>query len=84
MLLPMRVGEIREWLQARPFRPFTMHVADGGSLLVKHEDYVALSPTGRTMLVYRGDNTDRFQEVELLMVTRLETARRNGAKKRRK
>ncbi len=83
MLQVMRVDEIRAWLEARPFRPFTIHVADGGSLKVKHEDFVALSPTGRTMIVYRGDKTEGFQMIELLMITRLETASRNPPRKAR-
>jgi hypothetical protein len=80
----MKVDEIRELLHARPFRPFTIQLADGGRLPVKHEDFVALSPTGRTMVVYRGGTTDGFQIVELLMVTRLETSGRNGTKRPRK
>ena len=82
--MSMRVHEVRELLHSRPFRPFTIHIADGGRLVVKHEDFVALSPTGRTMIVYRDHKTDGFQIVELMMVTRLESAARNGARKPRK
>jgi hypothetical protein len=84
MLSSMRVDEIRELLHTRPFRPFTIHVADSGRLRVKHEDFVALSPSGRTMIVYRDDKSDGFQVVDLLMVTRLEAPTRNGAKRRHK
>jgi hypothetical protein len=80
----MRADEVRGLLHTRPFRPFTIHFADGGRLSVKHEDFVAISPTGRTMLVYRGNRTDAFQVVELLMVTRFETAMPKGARKPRK
>ena len=80
----MKADEIRELLHARPFRPFVIHVADGGRLLVKHEDFVALSPTGRTMLVYGHGTGDKYQIVDVVMVTRLETAARNGARKSRK
>lgn len=80
----MKADEIRQLLHKRPFRPFAIHVADGGRLLVKHEDFVALSPSGRTMLVYRHDKADDYQVVDMVMVTRLETAARNGAGKSRK
>ena len=40
----MKADEIRKLLHDRPFRPFIIHVADGGRLLVKHQDYVALAP----------------------------------------
>ena len=84
MVQEMKADEIRKLLHAQPFRPFVIHVADGGRLVVKHEDFVALSPSGRTMLVYRHNKADDYQVVDVLMVTRLETAARNGATKTRK
>lgn len=80
----MKADEIRKLLRDRPFRPFVVHVADGGRLLVKHEDYVALAPSGREMLVYRHDRPDDYQVVDVLLVTRLELTTRNGARKPRK
>ena len=74
----MKADEIRKLLHADPFRPFTVHVADGGRLLVKHEDFVALAPSGREMLVYRHDKPDDYEIVD---VTRLEVMTRNGVKK---
>ena len=81
MVRCMKSDEIRKLLHAQPFRPFIVHVADGGRLLVKHEDYVALAPSGREMLVYRHDKADDYQVVDIMLVTRLEIAARNGAKK---
>jgi len=80
----MKADEIRKLLHADPFRAFVMHVADGGRFMVKHEDFVALSPSGREMLVYRHDQPDDYQVVDVLMVTRLEITTRNGTKKHRK
>ena len=80
----MRADEIRKLLHARPFRAFVIHVADGGRLVVKHEDFVALSPTGRTMIVYRPGPADDYEVVDLMLVTRLELSARNGAKKPRR
>ena len=80
----MKADEIRKLLHDRPFRPFVVHVADGGRLLVKHEDFVALAPSGREMIVYRPDKADDYQVVDIMLVTRLEIAARNGAKKPRK
>ena len=84
MVQNMKADEIRKLLHVQPFRPFFIHVADGGRLLVKHEDFVALSPSGREMLVYRHDKADEYQVVDILLVTRLEMAARNGARKTRK
>lgn len=80
----MKADEIRKLLHDRLFRPFVVHVADGGRLLVKHEDYLALAPSGREMTVYRHDRPDDHQVVDIMLVTRLEVATRNGAKKPRK
>ena len=80
----MKADEIRKLLHQRPFRPFVLHVADGGRLPVKHEDYVALAPSGREMLVYRHDRPDDYQVVDIMLVTRLEIATRNGSRKSRR
>jgi hypothetical protein len=51
----MKIQEVRKLLHAEPFRPFLIHVADGGRIPVRHEDFVALAPTGREMIVYQPD-----------------------------
>jgi hypothetical protein len=80
----MKVDDIRKLLHAEPFRPFFVHLADGGRLLVKHPDFVALAPSGREMLVFRHDRPDDYQAVDIMLVTRLEVPARNGAKRPRK
>jgi hypothetical protein len=76
----MKADEIRRLLHERPFRPFVVYVADGGRL-AKHEDYVALAPSGREMLLYRHDKPDDYQVVDIPLVTRLEITARNAARK---
>ena len=80
----MRADEIRRLLHTRPFRPFVIHAADGGRLMVKHEDFVALAPDGRTMIVYRHDQPADYEVVDVMLITRLETSTRNGTKKPRR
>jgi hypothetical protein len=77
----MKLDEVRKSLHARPFRPFWIHVADGKRIAVKHEDFVALAPSGREMLVYQ--ENDSYQIVDAMLVTRLEVATRNGTRKLR-
>ena len=43
----MKIAEIRKLLHSESFRPFLIHVADGGHIPVKHEDFIALGPAGR-------------------------------------
>ena len=78
----MKIVKIREALHADPFRPFWIHLADGGRLAVEHEDFVALEPAGREIIVYQPDNS--HQIVDVPMITRLEVASRNGAGERKK
>jgi hypothetical protein len=71
----MTIEQLRAVYQARPFRPFTLHLADGEQLHVPHTDFLSHSPNGRTLVVYAED--DSFSIVDLLLVTRLEV--QNGA-----
>jgi len=75
----MKIEEVRNLLHAQPFRPFLIHVADGGRIPVNHEDFIALAPTGREMLVYQPDGT--WQVVDVMLVTRLQIIPRNGSKR---
>ena len=74
----MTIERIRELLGLRPFQPFVMHLADGREIAVQHQEFVAMSPSGRTVVVYQPD--DSMSIVDLLLVTDLEV-RRNGRSK---
>jgi len=78
----MKFDKIRETLHAKPFRPFWIHLADGGRLPVQHEDFVALDPAGREMIVYQADSS--HQIVDVLLVTRLEAKAWNGTHQKKK
>jgi len=78
----MKIEKIREALHAQPFRPFWVHLADGGRLPVEHEDFVALEPAGREMVVYLPDNSHHI--VDMMLVTRLEVKARNGVSLKKK
>jgi hypothetical protein len=64
------VEQFTNTVRAQPFRPFTIHMGDGRSFFVKHQDFISRSPTGRTVIVY-GDN-DNFSILDLLLITELE------------
>ena len=78
----MKIDEIRKLLHAQPFRPFLIHFADGGRLAVKHEDFVAVAPAGREIIVYQSDGD--YQVVDVPLVTRLQVLSKNGAGKSHK
>ena len=76
----MKIGKIRAALDAQPFRPFFIHVADGERIPVEHEDFVALQPAGREIIVFQKDNS--HQIIDFLLVTRLEM--QDGANRQHK
>ncbi len=65
----MTIEQLRTAREANPFRPFTIHLADGRSHRVPHRDYLSMSPTGRTVIVYQSG--EAFSILDLLLVTEL-------------
>ena len=66
---------------AQPFRPYRIHLADGRHVDVRHPDFVARSPAGRTAIVYKADETCTV--VGLLLVTSLEVLNGKTTRRRR-
>jgi len=66
----MTIERIRDVYDAQPFRPFLIHLADGRQIAVKHREFLATAPSGRTMIAYQPD--DSFSIIDLLLVTDLE------------
>lgn len=66
----MTSERLREVLNAEPFQKFTIHLADGRDVPVHHREFVALSASGRTAVVFQPD--DRMNILDLLLVTDLE------------
>ena len=65
---------------AAPFRPFIMHLADGRRIPVRHREFMATAPSGRTLVVYQPD--DSFNIIDLLLVTDLEVKNGKASKGR--
>ncbi|MEK6675861.1 MAG: hypothetical protein AABZ47_09425 [Planctomycetota bacterium] len=66
----MTVDPLRRVHQTRPFQPFVMHLADGRTVRVEHPEFLALSPSGRTVIAYGLD--DGFEILDLLLVVGVE------------
>ena len=66
----MTVEQLRQMYQRQPFQPFVIHLADGRQIPVVHREFIASSPSGRTVIVYQPD--DSFNIIDLLLVTDLE------------
>lgn len=76
-MMHMKINKIREALHAQPFRAFWIHLTDGGRIAVQHEDFVALDPAGREIVVFQPDSSHHLVDVPL--ITRLEFKAKNGA-----
>ncbi len=66
----MTIEQLRNVHQARPFRPFMIHMADGRSFHVPHGEFLSHSPSGRTVIVYHAG--DSFSIIDLLLINEIE------------
>ncbi len=75
----MTTREIRELYDARPFRPFAIHMADGRRVKVEHPEFMSFAPSGRSVHVFEPDGSAHW--IDMLLVTDLER-KPNGAHRR--
>jgi len=75
------IAEIRRLYEARPFKPFVIHLADGRKVPVEHPEFMLAPPSGQTVFVVEPNGDFHFIDIEL--VTGL-VIKRNGASTRRR
>jgi hypothetical protein len=66
----------RTTLHQQPFRPFTIRMADGRAFGVAHPDFVAQSPSGRTVIIFQPDES--YSVLDLLLMSELEVQAPSG------
>lgn len=71
----MTTDQFKDFLTARPLRPFVIHMADGRSVEVNHPEMIAYGG-GRIAVVVTPN--DRHEVIDLLLVPSLE-AKGEGA-----
>jgi hypothetical protein len=58
----MDAEQLRRLRLAYPFKPFTLHMEDGRQFLIDQPPYLAISPTGKIILVATGgENVEMFK-----------------------
>ena len=62
-------GDMRELARAVPFVPFTIHLAEGGSLRVPTVDHIAIGPAGGRVVVFGDD--DSYDVLPGLLISRV-------------
>jgi hypothetical protein len=76
----MKISELQKLYDAEPFRPFLIHMADGRKIPVKHREFMALSPSGRTAYVYQLNDDSDIIDVALVTALELRKSLSNGKK----
>jgi hypothetical protein len=66
----MTSKELRAALQSVPFRPFTIHMADGRAFEVRHQDFLLLGPNGRTAFAFSPSGAD-FSILDVMLMTEI-------------
>jgi hypothetical protein len=66
----MITEQFRAMLHQQPFRPSTICMADGRAFEVAHRDFVAMSATGRTVIVYH--DKENFCVLDLPLMSELQ------------
>ncbi len=66
----MTIQQLRDAHRAAHFQPFTIHMPDGHALDVPHPEFLSMSPSGRTVIIYHED--DHFSILDLLLITEIE------------
>jgi hypothetical protein len=64
------IEQLRAAYNALPFKPFTLHLADGRQIPVSSREFIMTVPSGRTVFICQPDDTTNI--VDLLLVTDLE------------
>jgi hypothetical protein len=73
----MNIEQFRATLHQQPFRPFKIRMADGRSFDVVHRDFVAISPNGRSAIVFQHDES--YSVLDLLLMSELQVGNGNAA-----
>lgn len=66
----MTSEQLKATLNQQPFRPFTIRMVDGRAFTVSHPEWVMVSPTGRTAILFTPD--DSHHVVDLMLMNELD------------
>ena len=77
----LNVKELKEYYEARPFKPFEIVLTDGRRLRVDQPEYVGWSVTAGTIV--HANHKGTFDEVPMSLVTNVRPVPANGKGNRR-
>ena len=70
----MHVRDLEQWLKARPFEPFVMHLTTGEAVRVDHPDAAVPGRNAVLVIQKRAGRLQSFSHVSLFHVVRIEPA----------
>ena len=73
----MITDEIKELMQANPFKPIRIVLGDQQSFTVAHADYLMISPDRQTVVLY--DEHNRFKIINAPQIRLVEPADHSAA-----
>jgi len=62
----MTTEVIKDAIQKRPFRPFSLRLANGLEIQIEDENLVALHPAGKTFIIFEPDGGYRIVDIPLV------------------
>ncbi len=74
----MITDEIKELMNAEPFRPVRIVLGDQQAFIVAHTDYLMISPDRQTVVLY--DKQGRFKIINAQQIRLAEPVKRSASK----
>jgi hypothetical protein len=78
------IEQLRATQMARPFEPFTLHLADRRKYRINHPDIISSHPLGRTIIVYKPGLNGDLEILDLLLVVGIEVHKSRSSRRRRR
>jgi hypothetical protein len=79
----MKAETLRRLIEANPFQPFSVNLADGRELKVPHRDFISPSPNYRMLTVWHMDDSCDFVDFMLVIGFHVPKPNRNGHGRRK-
>ncbi len=80
----MTIEQLKKIHASRPFKPFTVHVADGRAFAVPHPEFLSFSQSGRTIAIATPDDAHEIIDPLLVTSIHLGNGRKPGGNGRQK
>jgi hypothetical protein len=81
IVIMKKAETLRRLIEAIPFQPFSVNLADGRALKVPHRDFISASPNYRMLTVWHKDDSCDFVDFMLVIGFHTAPASSNGQRR---